>query len=170
MDVDELLKPAPKSSEELRARAVQDIAQARYDLPTPDLPSYRAFVNVPGVTMAVKDEAGNELAPDIVVVETPGNVLRMLARVETAETVTEEEAECIWGPLGKLPDVAFYLYVPVGQGGKAKRICKVLGVDVYGFRTWRYIPQGIEINEISEPPGIITALMPPLIRKIMRGT
>ncbi len=46
---------------------------------------------------------------------------------------------------------------------------KKLGADVYGFRTWRYTPQGLEVNEISEPPGVIHSLMPPFVRKIMRG-
>ncbi len=169
MDVDKLLEPAPKSREELHQRAVQDIAQARYEFPTPELPSYRAFVNVPEVTLPVKGETGNELTPDIVVVDTPGNLLKMLALVETGETVTEEQGQKHWLPLSRLPDTAFYLYLPVGYGGVAKRICKKLGIDVYGFRTWRYTPQGLEINDVSEPPGIVTALMPPFVRKLMRG-
>ena len=168
-DVDKLLQPAPKSSGELHERAVQDIAQARFEFPTPELPSYRTFVNVPEVTLPVKDEGGTEWTPDIVVVDTPGNVLKMLAQVETGDTVTEERAKELWRPFSRLPDAAFYLYVPVGFGGAAKRICRKLGIDVYGFRTWRYTPQGIEINDISEPPGIMTALMPPLVRKVLRG-
>ncbi|OGO53440.1 MAG: hypothetical protein A2148_11220 [Chloroflexi bacterium RBG_16_68_14] len=168
-DVDKMLEPAPKSREELHLRAVQDIAKARFELPTPELPSYRAFVNVPQVTLPVKDEQGNELTPDIVVVDTPGNILKMVAQVETGDTVTEERAKSAWLPYCRLPDVAFYLYVPVGYGGAAKRICRRLGIDVYGFRTWRYVPQGLEINDISEPPGIMAALMPPIVRKILRG-
>ena len=85
------------------------------------------------------------------------------------ETVTEEQAEKVWLPYSQLPESAFYLYVPVGYGGAAKRIAKKFNVDVYGFRTWRYVPQGIEINDISEPPGIIHALMPPFARRMMRG-
>ncbi len=169
MDVDKLLEPAPKSRQELHERAVQDIAQARFQFPTPEHPSYRAFVNLPEVSLPVKDETGQELTPDIVVVETPSNFLKVLAQVETVETVTEERAKESWAALARLPDVAFYLYVPVGYGAAAKRICRKLGIDVYGFRTWRYVPQGLEINDISEAPGIVTALMPPFVRKIMRG-
>ena len=168
-DVDKLLEPAPQSREELHGRIVQEIAQARYEFPTPELASYRTFVNVPEVTLPVTDESGSELTPNIVVVDTPGNLLKILAQVETAETVTEEQAQQLWLPFARLPDAAFYLYVPVGYGAAAKRICKKLGVDVYGFRTWRYTPQGLEINDISEPPGIIHALMPPFARKLMRG-
>ena len=169
-DIDKLLQPAPTSTQELHERAVQDIAQARFEFPTPELPSYRSFVNVPDVTLPVTDESGNQLVPDIVVVDTPGNILRILAQVETGDTVTEQRAREVWLPFSRLPDAAFYLFVPVGHGAIAKRICKQLGLDVYGYRTWRYVPQGMEINDISEPPGIIHALMPPFARKMMRGT
>ena len=168
-DIDKLLQPAPTSTRELHERVVQEIAQARFEFPTPELPSYRAFVNVPEVTLPVTDEAGNQLVPDIVVVDTPGNFLKILAQVETADTVTEERARQVWLPFSRLPDAAFYLLVPVGYGAIAKRICKQLGIDVYGYRTWRYVPQGLEINDISEPPGIVHALMPPFARKMMRG-
>ena len=168
-DIDKLLQPAPTSTQELHERAVQDIAQARFEFPTPELPSYRSFVNVPDVTLPVTDESGNQLVPDIVVVDTPGNILRILAQVETGDTVTEQRAREVWLPFSRLPDAAFYLFVPVGYGAIAKRICKQLGLDVYGYRTWRYVPQGMEINDISEPPGIIHALMPPFARKMMRG-
>ena len=156
-DIDKLLQPAPQSREELHERVVQEIAQARYEFPTPELASFRTFVNVPEVTLPVTTEAGNELTPKI------------LAQVELAETITEERARQAWLPLAELPDAAFYLYVPVGYGGAAKGICKSLGIDVYGFRTWRYTPQGLELNDISEPPGIMTALMPPIVRKLLRG-
>ncbi len=168
-DVDKMLQPIPKNREELRERVVQDVAKARFEFPTPDLPSLRAFVNVPEKTMPVQDPDGNELLPDIVVVDTPGNILKMLAQVELHESVTEERAKDLWVKFAKLPDAAFYLYVPVGYGALAKKICKKAKIDVYGFRTWRYIPQGIEINDISEPPEVMVALMPPFVRKIMRG-
>ena len=168
-DVDKLLEPAPKSREELHQRVVPEIALARFEFPTTELASYRTFVNVPEVTLPVTDQDGAELTPDIVVVDTPGNLLQILAAVETGQTVTEERAEQEWRPLALLPDAAFYLFVPVGYGATAKRICKKLSIDVYGYRTWRYTPQGLEINDISEAPGIIHALMPPFARKLMRG-
>jgi hypothetical protein len=170
MDVDKMLQPSPKNSQELRERAVQDVARARFEFPTPELPSYRAFVNVPEQTMPVTDDNGDQLTPDIVVVDTPGNVLKILAQVETGDLITEERARDVWAPLARLRAAAFYLYVPVGYGGAAKRLCKRLGISVYGFRTWRYTPQGIEINEISEPPDVMQQLMPPIVRKILRGT
>ena len=168
-DVDKMLQPAPKGRDELHMRAVQDIAQARFEFPTNEQPSLRTFVNIPEKTLAVTDMEDTELVPDIVIVDTPGNILRILAAVETQETVTEERAKEAWLAFSKLPDAAFYLYVPVGSGGAAKKICKSLRIDVHGFRTWRYIPQGVEINEISEPPGMIHKLMPPFVRRLLRG-
>ena len=169
MDVDKLLQPIPKNTEELRQRAVQDVAQARFEFPTTALAGYRTYVNFPEVTLPIKDEQGNELTPDIVVVDTPGNILKILAQVELSEQVTEERAKELWRPFSKLPDAAFYLYVPVGHGAAAKRLCKKLHIDVYGFRTWRYVPQGIEINDISEPPDVMVQLMPPIVRRLLRG-
>ncbi len=168
-DVDKMLQPAPKGRDELHVRAVQDIAQARFEFPTTEQPSLRTFVNIPETTLPITDTKGAELVPDIVIIDTLGNFLRILAQVETGETVTEEQAKEKWAPFAKLPDAAFYLYVPVGYGGQAKKICKGLKIDVYGFRTWRYVPQGIEVNEISEPPEIIHRLMPPFVRRLLRG-
>ena len=169
MDVDKLLQPAPKSSDELHLQAVQDIAQARFEFPTTENPSLRTFVNIPEVTLPVTDTDGTELVPNIVVVDTPGNILKILAQVEVGDGVTEENAKNVWLPFSKLPDAAFYLYVPVGYGGEAKKLAKKAGCTIYGFRTWRYVPQGIEINEISEPPEIVHKLMPPFARRLMRG-
>ncbi|MCH8850070.1 MAG: hypothetical protein IIC89_04515 [Chloroflexi bacterium] len=168
-DVDKMLQPAPKNRAELKERLVQDIAQARFEFPTIELASYRTFVNVPEVTLPVTDEHGERLVPDIVVVDTPGNILKVCAQIELGETVTEERGEELWAPFSRLPDVALYLYVPVGYGAAAKRISKKLDLEIYGFRTWRYIPQGLEINEISEPPGIIHSLMPRFARRLLRG-
>lgn len=168
-DVDKMLQPAPKSLEEVRERAVQDVARARFEFPTPELASYRTYVNVPQVTLPVTDDEGHELTPDIVVVDTPGNILKIVAQVETGAMMNRERAEQVWRPYASLREAAFYLYVPVGYGAAAKRICKKLNITVYGYRTWRYTPHGIEVNDISEPPGIIHALMPPFARKLMRG-
>ncbi len=168
-DIDKMLQPAPKGRDELHMRAVQDIAQARFEFPTTEQPSLRTFVNIPEPTLPVTDQDGTVLTPDIVVVDTPGNILKILAAVETAETVTEERGKEAWVRASLLPDAAFYLYVPVGYGGQAKKIAGKLGIEIYGYRTWRYVPQGIEINEVSEPPEIIHKLMPPFVRRFRRG-
>jgi hypothetical protein len=118
-------------------RAVRDIAVARFDFPTPEFPGLRSFVNEPDPSLGVRAPDGEALFPDIVVVEHPRNVVKMVAEVETRDTVTEAEAEREWRPFSELCDT-FYLYVPAGWSAEAKRICKKLKVKVTGVRTWRY--------------------------------
>lgn len=152
----------------LRTHAILDIFEARFRFPTPESPSLRAFTNVPEVSMPIRTDTGSELAPDIVVVDTSGNQVKIHVAVETADTVSEEAARRRWLPYSQLADSAFYLYVPVGYGGRAKRICRRLGIEVYGFRTWRYTPHGLEINEISERRGVINNILPPILRRLIR--
>ncbi len=118
-------------------RAVRAIAEARFGFPTADQPSLRTFVNEPEPSLGVKGIDGEPLYPDIVVVEHPRNVVKILAEVETSDTVTEEEAERQWRPFADIAE-AFYLYVPYGQTAHAKNICKRLKIKVSGVRAWRY--------------------------------
>ncbi len=129
-------------------RAVRDIAASRFDFPSKEHAGLRTFVNEREPSLGVKGLDGEPLYPDIVVVEHPRNVVRMVAEVETRETVTEEEAAREWKPFSELCD-AFYLYVPAGLSGEAKRICKKMKVKVAGVRTWRYI-QGQEKLDVAE--------------------
>jgi len=116
-------------------------------------------------------QVGDEkIAPDIVVVEkvnTDDTKLVMTAAVVDKEGVTEDEAKAAWARFSAIPDQAFYLYVPVGYGAAAKRICKKLKINVEGYRTWRTTPRGFEINDVSEPASALAALMPPLVRKLL---
>ena len=168
-DVDQLLTRTARTQDEQLASAVREIVAQRFKFPTPEHPGYRAHANVPAVTMSVKI-GRDELAPDIVVVErlnTGESKLIMTAAVATAELVNDGEAQRVWSRYAAIPDTAFYLYVPVGQGAAAKRICKKLKINVTGYRTWRTTPRGFEVNDVSEPPSPLAALMPPLVRKLL---
>jgi len=116
-------------------------------------------------------QVGNEeLAPDIVVVErlkTGESRLVMTAQVAIVEQVDEAEARRTWARFASIPDQAFYLYVPVGFGAKAKQICRKIGIRPEGFRTYRDTPRGLEINDISEAPSPLAALMPPVVRRLL---
>jgi hypothetical protein len=93
-----------------------------------------------------------ELVPDIVVVErtkTGESSLIMTATVCGREDVTDAQAEAEWAPLSRIPEQAFYLYVPVGLGKQAKMICKRHKIKPNAFRTWRETPRGFEINDVS---------------------
>ncbi len=168
-DVDELLERTTRTVDEKHVQAVQQIAAGRFQFPTPEHAAYRTHINVPEVTMGV--QVGNEeIAPDIAVVEkrnTGETNLVMTVAVPTVEQVTGAEAKRTWARYAAIQGVAFYLYVPVGYGAQAKRICRKLHINVDGFRTYRTTPRGFEINDISEPPSPFAALMPPVVRKLL---
>jgi hypothetical protein len=168
-DVDELLDRTSRTEDETRVKAVHEIAAQRFQFPTPQHPAYRTHINVPDVTMSVK-VLDAEVVPDIVVVErlnTGETNLVMTVTVAIKEQVTEGEAKRTWARFAAISDQAFFLYVPVGYGALAKRICRKLGVSVEGFRTWRTTPRGFEINEVSEPASPLAKLMPPFVRKFL---
>ncbi len=168
-DVDKLLTRTSRTQDEKLASAAQQIAEMRFKFPTKEHPSYRAHVNIPAATMSV--QVGRDtVSPDIVVVEkinTGETRLVMTAAVAIVEQVNEGEAKAVWSRYAAIPDQAFYLYVPVGYGAKAKQICRNLKIKVEGFRTWRTTPRGFEVNDVSEAPNPLSALMPPIVRKIL---
>ncbi|MBI5288037.1 MAG: hypothetical protein HY873_03595 [Chloroflexi bacterium] len=168
-NVDTLLDRTERTKDEGVIKAIQEVAATRYGFPTVDHPSYRTHVNVPEVSMAV--QVGDEqIAPDIVVVEklkTGETHLTMTAAVATRELVNEGEAKRSWARYASIPNSVFYLYVPVGYGVAAKRICKKLKIKVGGYRTWRWTPRGFEVNDVSEPMSGFAPLMPPIVRKLL---
>lgn len=168
-NIDALLKRTERTQDEKLAQAVQEIAAARFKFPTTEHPAYRAHLNLPEVSMAV--QVGDEqVVPDIVVVEklnTGDTRLVITAAVAAHEQVNDGEAKQRWARFAAIPDQAFYLYVPVGYGAAAKKICRRLKINVEGYRTWRYTPRGFEINDVSEAPNPMAALMPPIVRKLL---
>jgi hypothetical protein len=168
-DVDVLLRRNERSKEESLDKAVREIVAQRFKFPTEQHASYRAHINVPQVTMGVQ-VGDEEIAPSIVVVErlkTGETHLVMTAQVCLREHVNEGEAKRVWSRVASIPNQAFYLYVPVGYGAEAKRICRRLGIRPEGFRTWRTTPRGFEVNDVSEAPSPLAALMPPIVRRLL---
>jgi hypothetical protein len=150
-DIDALLVRSERTKDEKLTKAVQDIGAGRFAFPTTAHPAYRTYVNVPEVTMAVQ-VGEEEVVPHIVVVEklnTGLTQLVMTAHVCLAEHVQDGEAKQVWSRIAAIPDQAFYLYVPVGYGAEAKRVCRRLKIPVTGFRTWRTTPRGFEINDVG---------------------
>lgn len=168
-DVDALLRRSDRTKDETLVKAVSEVAASRFTFPTPEHPSYRAHVNSPQVSLAV--QVGEEqIVPDIVVVEklnTGDTRVMMTAAVAIREQVNEGEAKRAWARYAAIPDQAFYLFVPVGYGAEAKRMCRRLKIRVEGFRTWRTTPRGFEINDVSEPASPLAALMPPVVRRLL---
>jgi hypothetical protein len=136
---------------------VQDIAAARFAFPSDDQPDLETYVNVPEPVMGIGEE---DNFPDIVVVRMPGKWLAMTAEVETRDSVTEENARDYWLPYSKAGD--FYLFVPVGQAGQARKICKKVGVELTGLRTYRHQPiWGVEVNDVWPYPVMTAVRWPP---------
>jgi hypothetical protein len=126
--------------------AVAEIAKVKFPFPGPDGPDFDTIVNVPRPKMAVGEDGGKDLFPDIVVVRRPGQWLLMMAEVETPDTVNDDTAQHKWLPLSKVGDL--YVYVPAGMVPETKQLLKKHKIDVKGIRTWRFRPVwGLDVSE-----------------------
>jgi hypothetical protein len=159
--------PVRANRDRLHQSTVRDLAASRFNFPNDDYPDLETYVNVPEAVMGIGDE---DLFPDIVVVRMPGKWFEMSAVVETRDSVTEENAREFWLPYSKMGD--FFLFVPVGYAGKAKKICGKVGVDLTGLRTYRHQPiWGIEVNDVWPYPAMTALREPPIpgfIRKRLK--
>lgn len=153
-----------EARETIHAKAVADIAKERFGFPTEDYPHFKTYVNVPGRTMGVEMPDGRVAYPDIVVVQHPENYTKILGQVETNETVREAVAVHEWLPYSELAPL--YLYVPVGKGDEALKMCRRLEVPVVGIRTWRYIAgyEEPEINDHYTVPSGPEEMLPKILR------
>jgi hypothetical protein len=131
----------------LHQKALRDIVRLRFGFPTEKYRDYKTYVNQPQRTMGVQ-LAGNMVAyPDIVVVQHPENNTKIVAEVETNETIREAVARFEWLPYSDLAPL--YLYVPVGKGDETLKLCRELDIPVVAVRTWRYIA-GYDDPEIND--------------------
>ena len=125
---------------------VAEIAASRFPFPSEEHPELETLRNNPEPSMSVGEWEGEPLYPDIVVVRRPGQWLQFVAQVETADTMTDEQAQKKWLPYSKMGDLL--LYVPAGQVQQAKRLCRKHGISYKCIRTWRYRPVwGLTIAE-----------------------
>jgi len=115
-------------------------------------------------TMGVQMPDGSVAYPDIVVVQHPENNAKIVAEVETNESVREAVARFEWAPYAELAPL--YVYVPVGQGGETLHLCRRFDVAVVGIRTWRYITgqDEIEINDHFTVPSGPEDMLPKILR------
>ena len=163
-DPDKLMPPSGKTRENVRSRVVKDIAKQRLAYPNEEFPSLRTHVNVPETALVIRAAGGAELMPDVVVAEYPGNRPRILAVVETVDTVTEDRATGRWLPFSQVPDTTFYLYVPSGFIVEARRLLKKHRIKKVGLRTWRYVT-GQDVLDITDVDygGVLELLLPPFL-------
>ncbi len=132
-----LLNPNSKSQQEAHLAAVQNIAAQLFGFPTPQSPHLRTFVNEPEEQQKIFTNYGNELAPDIVVLEWPEKIPVIVAEVITADMLREDLAKDVWAVEARLDGVRFYLYVPAGHAAEAKKLLKRNKIKGVGLRTWR---------------------------------
>lgn len=157
-----------EARETIHARAVRDIARARFAFPTEKYRDYKTYANHPQRSMGVSFPGrtdGSVAYPDIVVVQHPENNAKIVAEVETNETVREAVARYEWLPYSELAPL--YLYVPVGKGDEALSLCRRLDVPVVGIRTWRYVTgyDEVEINDHYTVASGPEDLLPRILRR-----
>lgn len=163
--------PLKETRDVIHLRAVQDIARQRFHFPTSEFPTFRTAVNRPEPVMpAGRGARGEGFYPDIVVYSEPRKEVQMVAEVETASSVTYDEALHDWLRFSEL-GAPFYLYVPAGMVPPTQRILKRLGIKNCQLRTWRYI-HGLKTLDITEVtylrPGL-EALVPPILLRLLGG-
>jgi len=145
---------------------VQEIARERFAFPNERYPHLKTFVNQPERTMGVVVDK-EVLYPDIVVLQWPEKITRMVAQVEANTTVTEQQALDEWllyslgGPL--------YLFVPVGYAQAAKGLCRRYRIALVGLRTWRYMVglRDLEITDIWTASEGLEALLPGFLARLL---
>jgi hypothetical protein len=148
----------------IHVKAIEDIARLRFGFPTDKYPDYKTYVNHPHRTMGVELPNGQVAYPDIVTVQHPENFCKIVAEVETNETVREAVAAYEWLPYSELAPL--YLYVPVGKGDETLGLCRQLDIPVVGIRTWRYIAgyDDPEITDHYEVPSGPEDMLPRALR------
>ena len=134
-----MARPMTRTNQESHVAAVRNIADQLFPFPTPEYPHFRTIVNEPETQQRVFTNYGNELEPDIVVLQWPEKLPVMVAEVATPDMLTDEVAENVWAVEARLDGVRFFLYVPAGHASTAKDLIKKHKIKNVALRTWRNI-------------------------------
>ncbi|HLF70630.1 MAG TPA: hypothetical protein VI759_00550 [Dehalococcoidia bacterium] len=134
-----MLKPSTRTFREAHLQAVQNIAEQLFPFPTPEYPHFRTLVNEPQTEQKVYTNYGNELEPDIVVLQWPEKIPMMVAEVVTPDMISDDLAENVWAVEARLEGVKFFLYAPAGHAAEVKKLLKKHKIKNVALRTWRNI-------------------------------
>ena len=141
-----------RSEESRRAELtsiVNQIARDRFAFPNDENPELHTYVNLPEPQMAIQVQGGIEkLLPDIVVLDKAGGRPKLIAQVESRETMSREQAEYVWARL-EMRDAPLLLYVPSGMASTARDYAKAAGIKNAEIRTWRRLPAGMKVLELN---------------------
>jgi hypothetical protein len=132
--------------EQLEHDRVTRLLQARYKR------RFSVGIN-PGAEQAVPAGAGPDAQfPDLVLSSAgSGKKLEGVVEVETGESVNQLEAMAQWARLGRLP-VEFFLYVPSGVAGVARRLCSDHGIGVTEIWTYHTVGDQVRFAQIHRAP------------------
>ena len=159
--------PTLESARQKRASVLQQIAEASYGYPNDEFPDREATTNFPQEQMGVRVRSGGWLYPDIVVTDEPGHFIAIAADLALTHEVTNDTAVDRWKPLAQAAPLI--LYVPMGQSGRAIRLCRMNGIKLHKLIAYRQRPAGfgIDLQEAYSGPDLlkpIAALLPPALR------
>ena len=159
--------PTLESARQKRASILQQIAEASYGYPNDEFPDREITTNFPEEQMGVRVRSGGWLYPDIVVTDEPGHFIAIAADLALTHEVNNETAIQRWKPLAQASPLI--LYVPMGQAGRAIRLCRMNGIKLHKLIVYRQRPAGfgIDLQEAYSGPDLfkqIASLLPPALR------
>ena len=79
--------------------------------------------------------------PDVIMAIKGTRQVRFILEIETADSVTKEEAEGQWKKYANEIRATFYIVVPEGALAKAKQLCQQIGINAR-FATYDVAPTG----------------------------
>ena len=159
--------PTLESARQKRASVLQQIAEASYAYPNDEFPDREFTTNFPEEQLGVRVRSGGWLYPDIVVTDEPGHFIALAADLALTHEVTNDTAVERWKPLAQAAPLI--LYVPMGQSGRAIRLCRMNGITLHKLMIYRQRPAGfgIDLQEAYSGPDLlkpIAGLLPPALR------
>ena len=125
---------------------VKEIAKNSFAYPTNEHPALKTFVNLPEPELGIEivGGIGGRIYPDIIVAEQPGNYPKLIGQIESAETVTREQAERVWSRLDNADSITF-IFVPTGHAARAKDYIRSTGIKNVQVRTWKRTGNAIRV-------------------------
>lgn len=129
----------------LHDQAVKDIARVRFT--GDNWIRSEVYTNPNGEKNMGVPAGPRTIYPDLVITKKGTKTLTHVVEVETASSVTEDEATAQWRGYSAL-GVPFFLYVPVEWGATAKQIATRLKIAITHFREWGYENGQLKVTEI----------------------